>query len=275
MDISEKSSERKSERVGEVVRENYGKIARGEKLGCGCGCSSGADVAQIYKSYAEDIGYTEEELGRIPEEANLGLGCGNPRKLAKFKPGETVLDLGSGAGVDCFNAARDVGEIGRVIGVDMTPDMISKSRENAEKAKVNNIDFRLGEIENLPVADSEIDAIISNCVINISPKKNRVYAEMFRTLKPGGRLAISDIVALKELPQNLQADLAMITACVGGAQKIGGIEAMLRETGFEDIRVEPIRGSEKIIATWFPQLGVEGYITSATITAVKPKRFCD
>jgi arsenite methyltransferase len=158
--------------------------------------------------------------------------------------------------------------------VDMTPDMLSKSRENAEKAKINNVDFRLGEIENLPVADNEIDVIISNCVINLSPRKNRVYAEMFRTLKPGGRLAISDIVALKELPQTLQDDLAMIAACVGGAQKVGGIEAMLKEIGFKDIRVEPISGSEHIIATWFPKLGVEDYVTSASITAIKPMSFC-
>jgi len=274
MENSELSSGRRSEQVIKAVRENYGKIARGEVLGCGCGCTPEADASLILKSYAEDLGYTKEELDHLPEGANLGLGCGNPRVLADFKPGETVLDLGSGAGVDCFNAAREVGETGHVIGVDMTPEMLLKSRENAAKTNQKNVEFRLGEIENLPLANNEIDVIISNCVINLSPRKMRVYEEMFRTLKPGGRLAISDIVALKELPQKLQNDLEMIAACVGGAQQIGGIEAMLKKIGFTDIGVEPMNGAKQIIANWFPSLGVEEYVTSASITASKPKSLC-
>jgi len=274
MERTEKSSEKRPEQVTDAVRESYGKIARGEMFGCGCGCTSGADTATILESYGKGLGYTEDELGHLPDGAHLGLGCGNPRVLADFKSGETVLDLGSGAGVDCFNAAREVGDTGHVIGVDMTPEMLSKSRDNAVKSNVNNVEFRLGEIENLPVADNEIDVIISNCVINLSPRKKRVYAEMFRTLKPGGRLAISDIVALQAMPQKLQNDLEMIAACVGGAQQLGGIEAMLEEIGFKDIRVEPMDGAKQILANWFPNLGVENYVTSASITAMKPENIC-
>ncbi len=262
MNNPEKGTEKQIQKVGEAVRESYGKIARGEVSGCGCGCNS------------EALGYTQEELRNLPEGANLGLGCGNPRVLANFQPGETVLDLGSGAGIDCFNAARIVGDTGHIIGVDMTPEMLSKSRDNAYKSKASNVEFRLGEIENLPVADNEVDVIISNCVINLSPKKMRVYEEMFRTLKPGGRIAISDIVALKELPQELQADLEMIAACAGGAQQVNGIEAMLQKVGFEQIRVEPMRSVGQVIADWFPDRGLENYVTAASITASKPLQTC-
>ena len=261
---------KKTEQVTKAVLENYGKIAKGEVMGCGCGCNPEADASLTLKSYAQELGYTKDELVHLPEGANLGLGCGNPRSFADFKQGEIVLDLGSGGGVDCFNAAHAVGNNGRVIGVDMTPEMLIKSRENAAKAKLNNVEFRLGEIENLPVANNEIDVIISNCVINLSPRKKRVYSEMFRVLKHGGRLAISDIVALKELPQKLQNDLEMISACIGGAQIIGGIEAMLKEMGFQNISVEPMDGARQIIASWFPNAGVENYVTSASIMAIKP-----
>lgn len=272
--IKKIGSGKKVQQVMEGVRESYAKIARGEVLGCGCGSEQNGDVSQLVQSYAEDLGYSRKELDHLPQGANLGLGCGNPSLLADYKFGETVLDLGSGAGVDCFNAARIVGDTGRVIGVDMTPEMLSKSRENALKTNVNNVEFRLGEIENLPVGDSEVDVIISNCVINLSPRKMRVYEEMFRTLKPGGRLAISDIVALKKLPQELQENLRMIAACVGGAQQVGGVGTMLQEVGFENIQVEPVGGAERVIATWFPGLCLEKYITSASITANKPKKVC-
>lgn len=262
-------SGKKVEQIIDAVRESYGKIASGEVLGCGCHCTSKAGASQLLKSYAEDLGYSRQELDHLPEGANLGLGCGNPLLLADYKVGETVLDLGSGAGVDCFNAARLVGDTGRVIGVDMTPEMLSKSRENASASNIKNVEFRLGEIENLPVENSVVDVIISNCVINLSPRKMRVYQEMFRVLKPGGRLAISDIVALKKLPRKLQEDLKMIAGCVGGAQQIGGIEVTLQQLGFRDIDVEPVRGAERVIATWFPGLGLEKYITSASITARK------
>lgn len=271
MENREKIKDRQPEEtVGDAIRASYGRIARGESHGCGCGCGPGGETFGSLKRYAEDLGYTAQELDRLPDGANLGLGCGNPRVLANFRAGEKVLDLGSGAGVDSFNAAREVGDNGYVIGVDMTPEMVSKSRKNAQNSGAANVEFRLGEIENLPVADNEIDVVISNCVINLSSEKRRVYAEMFRCLKPGGRLAISDIVALQELPQRLLNDLKMITACVGGAEQIGGIEAMIRELGFQDIRVEPMDGAKKIIASWFPELGLDKWITSASITAIKP-----
>ena len=261
---------KKREQVTKTVLENYTKIARGEVMGCGCGCTPEADGSLTLKSYAQELGYTNDELAHLPDGANLGLGCGNPRLLADFKVGEIVLDLGSGGGVDCFNAAHAVGDTGHVIGVDMTPDMLIKSREHAANAKMSNVEFRLGEIENLPVANNEIDVIISNCVINLSTRKKRVYSEMFRVLKHGGRLAISDIVALQELPQKLQNNVEMISACVGGAQIIGGIEAMLKEIGFQNIRVEPMDGAREVIASWFPHIGIENYVTSASIMAIKP-----
>ena len=200
----------------------------------------------------------------------MGLGCGNPQAIASLKVGEKVLDLGSGGGFDCFLAAKAVGETGYVIGVDMTPEMISKARRNAIKASVGNVEFRLGEIEALPVADNAVDIIISNCVINLSPEKKRVYSEMFRVLKPGGRLAISDIVAVVELPSAVKNDMALHLGCVAGASIIQEIEAMLCQTGFEKIRISPNEESKAVIRELFPELGMENYVVSATIEAIKP-----
>jgi SAM-dependent methyltransferase len=184
------------------------------------------------------IGYTEEELRAIPEEANLGLGCGNPVALASLREGETVLDLGSGAGVDCFLAANSVGKSGRVIGVDMTPEMIDKARGNARKGNYENVEFRLGEIENLPVADHTVDVVISNCVINLSPDKHRVFREAFRILRPGGRLMVSDIVLLKELPDVIKHSVEAYVGCLSGAiMKDAYVEA-IRDAGFEDVEVK-------------------------------------
>ncbi|SPQ01983.1 Arsenite S-adenosylmethyltransferase (fragment) [Candidatus Sulfobium mesophilum] len=200
----------------------------------------------------------------------MGLGCGNPQAIASLKPGEIVLDLGSGGGFDCFLAARAVGETGKVIGVDMTPEMVSKARENAARAGFMNVEFRLGEIEHLPVADKSVDVIISNCVINLSPEKQKVFDDAFRVLKSGGRLAVSDIVATAELPEEVKNDLALHAGCMAGASLISDVEAMLRESGFRDIRIQPKDESREFIRTWAPGRNVEDYIVSATIVAMKP-----
>jgi ubiquinone/menaquinone biosynthesis C-methylase UbiE len=200
----------------------------------------------------------------------MGLGCGNPQAIAALQPGETVLDLGSGGGFDCFLAARQVGETGWVIGVDMTPEMIRKARANAKKGGFTNVEFRLGEIEHLPVADRSVDVIISNCVINLSPDKSAVFQEAFRVLKPGGRLAIADIVATAALPEDIRNDLALRAGCVGGAASMDEIETFLREAGFRQIRVQPKDASRELIREWAPGRRVEDYVISATIEAVKP-----
>jgi arsenite methyltransferase len=202
--------------------------------------------------------------------ANLGFGCGNPQAIASIEHGEIVLDLGSGAGIDCFLAARATGEQGLVIGVDMTPEMIAKARLNAEKTGVRNVEFRLGEIENLPVADSSIDVIISNCVINLSPEKRRVYVEAFRVLKPGGRLAVSDIVLTAALPEELHNDLSLYTGCMAGASSLPDIEGHLADAGFVDIRISAKDESRAFIREWVPGSTIADYVVSATIEALKP-----
>jgi SAM-dependent methyltransferase len=200
----------------------------------------------------------------------MGLGCGNPQAIAALQAGETVLDLGSGGGFDCFLAARQVGARGHVIGVDMTPDMVSKARANAAKSGDHNVEFRLGEIENLPVADASVDVIISNCVINLSPDKPRVFREALRVLKPGGRLAISDVVATAELPPQVRQDLALYTGCMAGAALVSDLEAMLRASGFTDIRITPKDESKSFIRDWAPGTDITNYVVSANIEAVKP-----
>jgi SAM-dependent methyltransferase len=250
------------DRIREEVRTAYGAVARA----AGGGCCQTEPVAVA----AERLGYSAEELAAAPEGANLGLGCGNPQAIAALKPGETVLDLGSGAGFDCFLAARQVGPTGKVIGVDMTPDMLAKARANAQKVGLDNLDFRLGEIEALPLADASVDAIISNCVINLSPDKARVFREAFRVLRPGGRLAISDVVATAEIPDALRSDLHLYSCCIGGASPIAEIETGLAAAGFEQIRIAPKDESREFIRDWAPGRGVEGYVVSATIEAVRP-----
>lgn len=210
----------KEEKVKKIVRESYGKIA---KSGCSC-CDSGS---------GKELDYTEEELKSVPEGANLSLGCGNPVALASIKEGETVLDLGSGGGLDCFLAAKKVGEKGKVIGVDMTPEMIDRARRNARKGGYRNVEFRLGEIENLPVADKTVDLLISNCVINLAPNKKRVFEEAFRVLKPGGRLMISDIVLLKKLPETIKKSRRAYVGCVSGATMKNEYLALLKDAGFQ------------------------------------------
>jgi SAM-dependent methyltransferase len=254
------------------VQARYGAIARSSECGCGAAapgapCCSGASAADA-KSGA--MGYSPEELAAVPEGANLGLGCGNPQAIAALKPGETVLDLGSGGGFDCFLAARAVGETGKAIGVDMTPDMIRLARRNAQKAGVANVEFRLGEIEHLPVADASVDVILSNCVINLSADKPQVFREAFRALRRGGRLAVSDVVASAEIPAEVKADLASYSSCVAGAVSADALRAMLAEAGFADIRIRPKDESREFIKDWSPGAGVETYAISATIEAVKP-----
>lgn len=222
--------------IKNVVREGYAKIAKQDSPCCApvSSCCGSTDLAQ---DISKQIGYTDEELGAVPEGANLGLGCGNPVALASLREGEIVLDLGSGAGFDCFLAAEKVGEQGKVIGVDMTPEMIEKARENARKGNYGNVEFRLGEIENLPVADNTGDVLISNCVINLVPDKRKVFTEAFRVLKPGGRLMISDVVLLKELPAFIKDSIEAYVGCISGAILRDEYTSALEAAGFREVRI--------------------------------------
>ena len=224
------------EEIRKVVRKGYAKIAKQDSSCCtpGKSCCGSTDLAQ---DISRNIGYTEEELQAVPKGANLGLGCGNPVALASLKEGETVLDLGSGAGFDCFLAASRVGGSGRVIGIDMTPEMLEKARGNAVKGNYTNVEFRLGEIENLPAADHSVDAVISNCVINLSPEKKKVFAEAYRVLKPGGRLMVSDIVLLKELPDVVKSSIEAYVGCVSGAALKDEYIGTIKAAGFEDVKI--------------------------------------
>lgn len=204
----------------------------------------------------------------VPVGSDLGLGCGNPQAIAALQPGETVLDLGSGAGFDCFLAARQVGETGHVIGVDMTAEMVAKARKSGREYP--NVEFRLGEIEHLPVGDASVDVIISNCVINLSPDKRKVFREAFRVLRPGGRLAISDVIATAQIPEEVRNDLALYSSCIAGAVTIAEQEAMLGESGFHKILIQPKDESRRFIREWAPGRKIEDYIASASIEAVKP-----
>ncbi|MBL9136007.1 MAG: arsenite methyltransferase [Verrucomicrobiales bacterium] len=258
--------------IRQQVRARYGEIARDDQRGCGCTttcCTPGAERPGATDARA--LGYSADDLASAPEGSELGLGCGNPTTIASIQPGETVVDLGSGAGFDCFLAARRVGDTGKVIGVDMTPDMISKARGNAERSGTNNVEFRLGEIEALPIADGVADLILSNCVVNLSPDKARVYREAFRALKPGGRLAISDIVALQPIPPELKADLAAYTGCVAGAALPGEVESMLTAAGFVEVRVDIKATSRAYINDWVPGKNAGAYVASANITGKKAK----
>lgn len=256
------------------VREAYAQVARAESAGESCGvgssCCGVTDDNAINTLISTRLGYSTDELDAVPSGADMGLGCGNPKAIAALQPGEVVVDLGAGGGFDCFLAAHEVGSKGRVIGVDMTPDMLSKARSNAEKGNYQNVEFRLGEIEYLPVADSTADVIISNCVINLSPNKPQVFREAFRVLKPGGRLAISDVVATVELPEEMRADPQLIAGCMGNASLIEEIEDILKEAGFVQVKIEPKDESREFIRDWAPGRGVEDFVVSATIEAIKP-----
>ncbi len=251
-----------------AVREEYGRIGAAEDAGAGC-CTSACGSNQA-EEWSRRLGYSEADLAEAPEGANLGLGCGNPQAIAALKVGQSVVDLGSGGGFDCFLAARQVGESGKVIGVDMTPEMVTRARANAEKAGAENLEFRLGEIEHLPVADGSVDVIMSNCVINLSPDKAAVYREAFRVLRPGGRLAIADVVATAELPDEVRNDLAAYTSCLAGAVEINVLKTMLAELGFHDICIRANEESREFIRQWQPGSRLADYVVSATIEATRP-----
>ena len=248
-----------SDQTRDIVRDHYAKVSKGE-TGCAPGC-----CAPMPADQSRMLGYSADDLTAVPQGADMGLGCGNPNAIASLRPGETVLDLGAGGGFDCFLAARAVGPTGKVIGVDMTPDMVSLARANARKVNATNVEFRLGEIEHLPVADGSVDVILSNCVINLSPEKQAVFDEAFRVLRVGGRLAISDVVAIAALPDELKNEAAAVCGCIGGAAPLEEVKAMLAKAGFKSIAITVSANSAEIVESWMP--GVSKYIASATIEA--------
>ena len=258
----------KKDRVRKHIRDRYAGIAKSTGA-CGCGSGCCQPDALLNPDASAQIGYSSEELAAVPEGANMGLGCGNPQAIAALTPGEIVVDLGCGGGFDCFLAARRVGKKGHVIGVDMTPEMIHKARENAAKGKIKNVDFRLGEIEYLPVANGIADVVLSNCVINLSPDKPQVYAEAARVLKPDGRLAISDVVAIAPIPARVKNKLQAHSGCIAGSATVAETKRTLKNAGFSKIRIAVKEQSKEFIKDWFPGSGAEKYVRSATIEAIK------
>jgi SAM-dependent methyltransferase len=272
---AESYAEPVEEATREHVRDRYGKIASGggccsssSATGGSCG-STGSSCCGDTSPSAVQMGYARDELASLPEGADLGLGCGNPTALLALAPGEVVLDLGSGAGIDCFLAAKRVGPKGRAIGVDMTPEMIARARENARKGGYSNVEFRLGEIEHLPVADNSVDVVISNCVINLAPDKERVYREAFRVLRPGGRFAVSDVVATRPIPEKERADLSLWSSCSSGALEVPEVKRLLKRAGFRGVRVD-LKVSEDASQSLAGQASLG--VVSADIRAEKPKR---
>jgi len=261
------------DKIRNNVRDAYSKVADADNEGDSCGvassCCGVSDNDKINQLISTRLGYSEDDLKNVPDGADMGLGCGNPKAIAALQTGEVVVDLGSGGGFDAFLAANEVGKTGQVIGVDMTPEMISKARNNAAKAGYKNIEFRLGEIEHLPIADNSIDAIMSNCVINLSPNKQQVFNDAYRILKPGGRLAISDVVSSTELPNDIKNDNQLYSACVSGASSIDSLEKMMQLAGFKQIIIEPRDESRDFIKDWAPGSKIEDYVISANIQAVK------
>lgn len=252
-----------SERIRQAVREHYADVAqKGSECGSPC---CGGDLES-----AVEIGYSADQVASLPEGSNLGLGCGNPVGIAGLRAGETVLDLGSGGGIDCFLAGQRVGPEGSVVGVDMTPEMISKARAAAQRIGVSNVEFRLGEIEHIPVADASIDVVLSNCVINLSPDKSQVFRECLRVLKPGGRLAIADVIAIRELPDEVREHPEWIAGCVGGAATASEVETLLRDAGFEEIRIRVPKETREAVAERFPGSGLESFVASAYVEARRP-----
>jgi len=261
------------EKTQRIVKEAYGETAQKQRS---CGCC-GPDTAQ----YAKSIGYTDEELKSVPDESNLALGCGNPTALAQLKEGEMVLDLGSGAGFDCFLAANKVGPKGKVIGVDMTPEMLEKARENAKKNGIENVEFRSGEIENLPVEENSVDVVISNCVINLSADKASVFREIHRVLKPGGRVAISDIALLKELPQKIRENAEAYVGCLAGAVLVDEYKKLVESSGLKEVKITEKNVSGCVETDTQDPLGqailegleegesLEGYVVSLYVEGLK------
>ena len=261
--------------IREAVRKQYGKIAATRRIGDRSflpRCCSGNSASSVTCTTLDSgsLGYSEQDLSSVPNGADLGLGCGNPQAIAALKPGETVLDLGSGGGLDCFLAAKQVGETGRVIGVDMTAEMIDRARKNARDTGTPNVEFRLGEIEHLPVADQSIDVILSNCVINLSTDKAAVFRDVFRVLRSGGRLAISDIVATAPLPDDVRDNIELYVGCGAGAVTTDELRNMLTDAGFAEIRITPNEASRSVIRDTFPGTRLEDFLVSATIEAIRP-----
>lgn len=267
------STSKNMEEVKREVRSAYGTVAEANNNNqcCGNGRSCCGVSAKPDDAYSQELGYSKEELDSVPEGCNMGLGCGNPQAIASLKPGEVVLDLGAGGGFDAFLAAEKVGINGKVYGVDMTPEMISKARNNAEKNGYRNVKFLLGEIEHLPLPDNTVDVIISNCVINLSTDKSSVFNEAFRVLKDGGRLAISDMVAYKPLPKEMIENAELYCNCISGAITISELDSILARAGFTDIIIEPQENSRMFIKDWVPGSDAENYVVSAKIKAVKPR----
>ena len=267
--------------VRAAVRKRYGDIAQGTQTlvegnstrGC---CSPAPKAAPCCgpDAQAKTLGYSEADVAAAPEGSNLGLGCGNPVAIASLQPGQVVLDLGAGAGFDACLAARAVGPDGRVIGVDMTVEMVTKARANAKRGGYAHVEFRLGEIEALPVADATVDVVISNCVINLCPDKRPVYREAFRALRPGGRLAVTDVVAREALPAEVKADLALHSGCLSGATPLPELEAMLKEAGFVDVVIRPKGNTDEVIGSWEAKRGFENKVFAAEVMATKPAGDC-
>ncbi|MDH5751414.1 MAG: arsenite methyltransferase [Deltaproteobacteria bacterium] len=271
---SEQEQSVERDRHRQTVRDAYAQVAVSSDEGQSCGTQSGccgvSDDSAINTLISTRLGYSQQDVESVPGGADMGLGCGNPRAIASLRSGEVVVDLGSGGGFDCFLAAREVGPGGRVIGIDMTPEMLSKARANASRGNYENVEFRLGEIEHMPLADGTADIIISNCVINLSPDKAQVFREAFRILKPGGRLAISDVVASAELPPEMRADEKLIAGCIGNASLIDDLREMISRAGFTQVSIQPKEESREFIRDWAPGVRVEDYVVSATIEAIKP-----
>lgn len=267
-------TDRDADAVRAAVRESYATVASGGAAPIGAregedSCCAPSCCGGEKQPSSLNIGYSEDELANVPEGADMALGCGNPQAIASLAPGETVLDLGSGAGFDAFLAGTRVGPTGRVIGVDMTAEMVAKARANAARAGIDNVEFRLGEIEHVPVADSSVDVIMSNCVINLSPDKQAVFDDAFRVLKPGGRLAISDVVAKAAMPEALSKSVAALAGCIAGAALIDDLKFMLSSSGFTQIEITTNDASREFIRDWLPGSGAEDYVVSAIIQAVK------
>jgi|SRR5690606_33683091 len=259
-----------ADRIRATVREAYGAVASQKQQG---GCCTGGGATSCCGptgTSSTRLGYSEADLAAVPDGADLGLGCGNPQAIAALKPGQRVLDLGSGGGFDAFLAAGQVGPTGRVIGVDMTPEMIALARGNATKIGVNHVDFRLGDIERLPVDDESVDVIMSNCVINLAPDKPAVFREAYRVLAPGGRLAISDMVAVGDLPAAIANDPSAYTGCIAGAAPVDELERMIAAAGFRQVRITVQAQSRELVEGWSPGTGAEAVVASALIEAVKP-----
>jgi SAM-dependent methyltransferase len=265
-------SQRPLDEIHDTVRARYGAIAQTGASCCSPSCctpaSTDAGGAPIGGALA--LGYTPEEAAAAPPGADLGLGCGNPQAIAALRPGEVVLDLGSGAGFDCFLAARAVGPTGRVIGVDMTPEMLTRARANAAKAGLPQVEFRLGQIEHLPVADATVDVVLSNCVVNLSPDKPAVFREAFRVLRPGGRVAIADVLAKAPLAPEHQADLALLVGCIAGAATEAEVAGWIENAGFVDVAIREKPGSRAIVEAWAPGHPAAAQVMSATLEARKP-----